>query len=297
MKNKLDAKALLVHEEKKKRRAAVAKEVERRKAIEETVEDLYGWVDEIHCELRDAKSKVKAATQETNAANVAKSKIATVASNRLALIKTLKQQLRDTKDDLAEESHERASLEKLRQIQVQIKRERQVGRKGGAARWPVHIVLLICELLVDGVPPSAVPATLQTTSSALLGVEAEELPTIGFVRNCRVVLQNINETLAAFRLGNATTWHQLFTDGTSRRQIAMQNLVIGLMEEGKLDPVIVSSCQFVKNETAEACAESIVETVSIFSCVYYIYFIYDCNNINIRRHVIHHLFSHCSYRI
>ena len=119
---------------------------------------------------------------------------------------------------------------------------------------------------MDGVPASKVPATLQTTSSALLGVETEELPTVGFVRNCRVVLQSINEMLAAFRLGNAKTWHQLFTDGISRWQIAMQNLVIGLMEQNKLDPVIVSSCQFVMNETSEGCAESIVETVSIFSC-------------------------------
>ena len=62
-----------------------ANEVERRKAIEETLDDLYGWVDKIHCKLRDAKSKVKAARQETNTANLAKSKIATVASNRRVL--------------------------------------------------------------------------------------------------------------------------------------------------------------------------------------------------------------------
>ena len=263
MQVQLDRKSLDVLEEKQKRRAAVAREVDRRKAVENTVDELYDWIDELHEELRDAKSVMRAAKKEANSALSAKSKLATVASKRLDLLKDLKQQLRNAKDDLADESHKRASLERLQQIQVQIKRERPVGRKGGAARWPVHIVLLICELLVDGVPPSAVPATLQTTSSALLGVEAEELPTVGFVRNCRIVLQSINETLAAFRLGNAMTWHQLFTDGTSRRQIAMQNLVIGLMEENKLDPVIVSSCQFVKNETSEACAESIVETVSI----------------------------------
>ena len=40
--NKLDAKALLVHKEKKKRRAVVAKEVEHSKAIEETLGNLYG---------------------------------------------------------------------------------------------------------------------------------------------------------------------------------------------------------------------------------------------------------------
>ena len=205
MQAKLDTKSELVLEEKKKRRAAVAREVERRKAVENTVDELYGWIDELDEELREAKSAMRTAKKEATSAYRAKSKLETVASKRLALLKDLKEQLRNTKDDLADESHQRESLEKLWQIQVQIKRERPVSRKGGAARWPVHVVLLICKLLVDGVPPSAVPPTLQTTSSALLGVEAKELPTVGFVRNCRVVLQSINETLAAFRLGNAKT--------------------------------------------------------------------------------------------
>ena len=85
---------------------------------------------------------------------------------------------------------------------------------------------------------------------------------MNFVRECRVVLQNLNETLSAFRLGTAESWHQAFTDGTTRRQIAFQNLVIALMEDGDLDPVIVSSCMFVENETAERCVKSIIETVS-----------------------------------
>ena len=38
--------------------------------------------------------------------------------------------------------------------------------------------------------------------------------------------------------------------------------VIALMEDGDLDPVIVSSCMFVENETAEICVKSIIETVS-----------------------------------
>ena len=54
----------------------------------------------------------------------------------------------------------------------------------------------------------------------------------------------------------------MFTDGTSRRQIAFQNMVIGLMEDGTLDPVIVSSCMVVKNETSEMLVKSILDTVS-----------------------------------
>jgi len=129
----------------------------------------------------------------------------------------LKEQLRRTKDQLADESQQKIALESMPNIQFQIKRERKIGRHGGSGRWPVHIILLICELLVNGTPPSAVPANIQTTCTAFTGAETSELPSISFVRECRVVLQNLNETLSALRLGTAETWQQLFTDGTSRR--------------------------------------------------------------------------------
>ena len=81
--------------------------------------------------------------------------------------------------------------------------------------------------------------------------------------------------MAVLRLGNADNWHQLFTNGTTRRQIAFQNLVIALMEDGKLDPVIVSSCMILKDETSETQVKSIVDMVrsninDISSVLYYI---------------------------
>ena len=57
----------------------------------------------------------------------------------------------------------------------------------------------------------------------------------------------------------------MFTDGTLRRQIAFQNMVIALMEDGILDPVIVSSCMVLKNETSEMQVKSILDTVSVSS--------------------------------
>ena len=129
MQVKLDKKSLDVLEEKQKRRVAVAREIERRKAVENTIDELYDWIDELDEEVRDAKSVLRVAKKEANSAHYAKSKLETVASKRLDLLKDLKQQLRNAKDDLADESHQRASLERLQQIQVQIKRERPVGRK------------------------------------------------------------------------------------------------------------------------------------------------------------------------
>ena len=65
----------------------------------------------------------------------------------------------------------------------------------------------------------------------------------------RQILQNLNETLAALRLGNANSWHQIFTDGTSRQQIAFQILIISLNEDGTFDPVIVSSCMVLLDKS------------------------------------------------
>ena len=81
---------------------------------------------------------------------------------------------------------------------MDIKRERQGGRRGGSGKWPVHIVLLIFEILVNGTAPSAVPLNIQTFSVELTVTAACELPSVDFVRKCRVVLHNVNETLSDF---------------------------------------------------------------------------------------------------
>ena len=86
---------------------------------------------------------------------------------------------------------------------------------------------------------------------ALTGTAVCDLPSVEFARKCQVVLQIDNENLSDFQLGNAETWHQLFTDRTSRRQIDFQHLVITLMDNGGLDQVIVSSCMFVEEETSK----------------------------------------------
>ena len=77
--------------------------------------------------------------------------------------------LAEARDNLADESHQRAGLEKMQKLKLDIKRGRPVGRKGGSLKWPVHIVLLICDLLVIGTPPSAVPANIKKMSAAMAG--------------------------------------------------------------------------------------------------------------------------------
>ena len=92
--------------------------------------------------------------------------------------------------------------------------------------------MLICEILVNRNPPSAIPANIQTMSYAITVSEVNELPSFDYVRKCCVVVHNISNMLAACRLGKADNWHQIFTDSTTRRQIIFQKLVIGLMTDG-----------------------------------------------------------------
>lgn len=258
-----DKKDIAIHEEKQNRRVAVARQVERRKALQlqQTVDDLFEWIDELHGEINDAKQSAKKARKDASKSVDKATKASNMATKRLKVLKDMKYQLNELQDKLADESQQRAALERMQTLPLQINRERLVGRKGGASHWPVHIVLLICELLVNRTPPSAVPGSLKTFA-AFSGITEAEYPTADFVRKCRLVLQILNETLSALRLGNAPTWHQLFTDGTSRRQVAFHNLVIGLMMNGKLDPCIVSSCMILKDETAEHQVEAIELEVS-----------------------------------
>ena len=125
-------------------------------------------------------------------------------------------------------------------IRLLINCEITIGRLGGSLRWPVHTIILICEFLVNGTPPSAIPANTQTMSAALTGSETNEISSLDYVRKCRVIVQNLNDMLAACIRGKADNWHQILTDGTTRRQITFQNLVIGLITDGYIESVIAS---------------------------------------------------------
>ena len=114
---------------------------------------------------------------------------------------------------------------------------------------------------MNGTPLSADAADIQTMSDTITGRKLNELPCIKFVPKFRVVVQNMNYTLAALRLVDSYEWHQLFTDGTSRRHIALKNLVIAVMVDSKLDPVICSSCILLEDETSNNQFKSIVKQV------------------------------------
>ena len=122
-----------------------------------------------------------------------------------------------------------------------------------------------CELLVNGTPPSAVPANIATLYETLYGAEVVEYPSVAFVRQCRVLIKIIGETITAMKLASCPDWAQIFFDATMRRQIPFLAVIISLMgdedDASTLDSVIVSLCVITDDETVDVTADGIVKKV------------------------------------
>ena len=90
----------------------------------------------------------------------------------------------ELEEELADKPHLQETIQRMSTIRLQIKRARTIGYRGGSLRWPVHIVMLICDILMNGSPPSDIPDNIQTMSDALTGIEVNELPSLEYVRKC-----------------------------------------------------------------------------------------------------------------
>ena len=91
-----------------------------------TVTNLHQWVDEMYVELKEAKSAAKVAMR-------GKLKSDSASEKRLHLLTALKVKLAEARDNFADESHQRTRLEKMQKLQLEIQRERPVGRQGGSS--------------------------------------------------------------------------------------------------------------------------------------------------------------------
>ena len=157
-----------------------------------------------------------------------------------------------------------SSASKKKTMKKERRNAEHARQNGGKRNWPVWVVQLICELLVNGTPPSAIPANILTMYETLYGETTKDLPSVSFVRSCRVVVEVIGETVTAIKLARAGSWKQLWTDATTRRQIPFTALIIGLMgDDDKIDPVVVSSCIFMEDEKSDTGAEGIITKVSV----------------------------------
>ncbi len=74
-------------------------------------------------------------------------------------------------------------IEHLKSSKLNLKCEFKVGRQGGLC-WPLWVTEVCCELLVNGSPPWAIPASIGILFSVLYGKEPKKLPSLNFVCQC-----------------------------------------------------------------------------------------------------------------
>ena len=158
--------------------------------------------------------------------------------------------------------HYKSMIDAFKSSKLNLKREVKLGHRGGAC-WPLWVTEVCCELLVNGSPPSAIPSSIGTMTSTLYGEEPKKLPLLNFVRQCRVLLQIIGETITVMKLAACPNWTKIFFDSTTRRQVPFTAVVISLVGDGpdSLDFIIVLSCIVLEDETSEKQVDGIVNKV------------------------------------
>lgn len=235
--------------------------------LEEEVEDLNEMIEEMRIEVNTAFRERRIADNSTIAAKkraqkrldtlrTEHEKRITAENNSIELAKKVAA-MTNRIDEL-----KLSALPPVRQMK-KIRVNADNNKAGGGRVFPWWMVQTICEMLVNGTPPSAVSGNMLALHRAICGSPPEDLPCVNYVRHCRVVTEVIVEAMAAIKLANAPIWDELHTDSTSRRQIPFTALIIGLLGDNNvMESVVISACIFMEDETSETHAEGLVKKVS-----------------------------------
>ncbi len=130
---------------------------------------------------------------------------------------------------------------------------------GGAEVWNKWIVQIILELLSHHTPLSCIPTNILTIAESLhpnMNV-VQELPGLSFVRDCCSVLVVVTKTIAAYQLGKVDSYKQLFSNGTSCRHTAIQNVVFSLVSESGYEMVTLSSRIIAKDKMSQSLVNAV----------------------------------------
>ena len=136
-------------------------------------------------------------------------------------------------------------------------------KKGGHMEWTVQCDKLVIELLANRVPPSSIQASILAVARSFFHGHdiVRELPCVKSIQNMRSTLLQTTKSLAAYRLGSADSWKQLHTDETSRRQISLVNVVVGLLgTDGVLKSICLSGSIIAEDSTAENQSRAIISS-------------------------------------
>ena len=91
---------------------------------------------------------------------------------------------------------------------------------------------LIIKQLINVMPPSSINANIVSMLSAFSPwTKIKELHSIRTIRRARTVLLVIVQVLASNCIAKVDKWEKLFTDETSRRQDAFQDLAISIEDD------------------------------------------------------------------
>jgi hypothetical protein len=283
--------------ERERRRCSIQQQLDKSSAVEDQLMEIINGLEEMNNQLAE---EVKSAKKDRRTALNLYDKSKDAAKKRLEKLQHEKEKKNLLKDELTQalkmhesQRDEIARLLNMQQAQHQVieqykimiqefntsklnlKREVKLGRRGGAC-WPLWVTEVCCELLVNGSPPSAIPSSIGTLTATLYGEEPKKLPSLNYVRQCRVLVKIIGETITAMKLAACPNWAQIFFDSTTRRQIPFTAVVVSLMGDGPdtIDPIIVSSCVVLEDETSEKQVDGILNKVSWLSswCICIAYF-------------------------
>jgi hypothetical protein len=137
------------------------------------------------------------------------------------------------------------------------------GKKGGHMEWTIQCDKLIIELLANRVPPTSIQASILAMARSFFHEHdiVRELPCLKSIRNMRSTVLRVTKSLAAYLLGSAESWKQLHTDETSRRQISLVNVIIGILDtNGKLKSICLSGSIIAEDSTAENQSRAIISS-------------------------------------
>ena len=209
-----------VYTEKAKCRTLLQKQIDETERVQMMLRNYADTLEEENEELRHL---AKEAVTQKIAAERASSKHKKLAKDRLDKWHAEKHLRRIAEDHAAQQEKIAKDLQKImqkyrdesqdtkRKLQKEWADEEAAHKRGGARRWPIWVVQLICELLVNGTAPSAIPANIRTMYETLTGEKPSDVPSVNFVRECRVVVEVIGETITALKLASADDWKALWT--------------------------------------------------------------------------------------
>jgi hypothetical protein len=172
-----------VYNQKIKHRDIVQKQIDNatlnQQRLQNYIDSLEESNEELSRELQLALSGKRASERQT-------AKARKIAADRLQKWHDERNKRKEAQDLAAKVEKAARDAEKLileykettqdtrRQMQKEWADEDAAARRGGGRRWPIWVVQLICELLVNGTAPSSIPSNIETMYETLYGINQKK---------------------------------------------------------------------------------------------------------------------------